>query len=116
MEARDAGERNVDPAQRPGMVGYARASQETVRGHGWAGHAARCVWHIGPRLMIRVQSDRRLGTVGIFLGLIALNLAIYAPVFEYAFVDFDDPEHVTQNPPIASGLRRQALKWAWTTA
>src|SRR5258708_22259390 len=65
--------------------------------------------------MSEVQSGRRHSTVWISLGLIALNLAIFAPVLKYDFVNFDDPEYVTENPYIANGLSRQALEWAWTT-
>jgi len=60
-------------------------------------------------------SNRWHATLWISIGLIALNLAIYAPVAGYDFVDFDDKEYVTDNPHLADGFSRRGLEWAWTT-
>jgi tetratricopeptide (TPR) repeat protein len=56
--------------------------------------------------------DRRV--LWISLALAALVLFIYAPVWNYNFVTFDDPEYVTLNPYIAQGLTWSGIAWAFT--
>jgi protein O-mannosyl-transferase len=51
----------------------------------------------------------------ILLGLIALNILIYADVLHYAFVNFDDDDYVYANPAVASGLTLTGIWWALTT-
>ena len=50
----------------------------------------------------------------ISLLLIALNLLIYAQVWNYSFVNFDDPDYVYQNPYITAGLTWHGILWALT--
>jgi len=47
--------------------------------------------------------------------LIAINLISYAPVWHYPFVNYDDPEYVSANPAVTSGLTWNAVSWAFTT-
>lgn len=47
--------------------------------------------------------------------LIAINLAVYAPLRGYEFVSLDDDLYVADNPNIAGGLRWQSVWWALTT-
>ncbi len=49
------------------------------------------------------------------LVLVAATLAVYAPVGQFGFVEFDDREYVTQNPQVQSGLSPESLAWALTT-
>ena len=51
----------------------------------------------------------------ICLALIALNVFIYASVWHYEFIDYDDPAYVPKNPAVAGGLTLQAVKWAFTS-
>src|SRR5215831_16367983 len=53
--------------------------------------------------------------LGYFLILAAITLSAYAPVTHYGFVNYDDPQYITQNPNVTSGLTRQGVKWAFTT-
>ena len=51
--------------------------------------------------------------------LIALLLAlatllVFLPASRYHFVDFDDPQYVTDNPFVKNGLNRTDLHWAFT--
>ncbi len=46
--------------------------------------------------------------------LVACVAALYAPVLDYAFVRFDDPEYVTNNPFVATGLSLENVSRAWT--
>src|SRR6185295_504943 len=43
------------------------------------------------------------------------TLLLYAPVREHAFINYDDPEYVTENPHVISGLTRENAVWAFTT-
>jgi tetratricopeptide (TPR) repeat protein len=47
--------------------------------------------------------------------LAALCVAVYAGVWSFGFVQFDDPQYVYQNPNIANGLTWRGLQWAFTT-
>lgn len=52
----------------------------------------------------------------IFISLLAITTGIsYAPLFSNSFLDFDDPEYITANPFIRSGLTFESWSWAWTT-
>src|SRR5262245_49493536 len=51
----------------------------------------------------------------ILLGLIALNIVIYADALHYAFVNFDDDDYVYANPTVTSGLTLTGIWWALTT-
>src|ERR1017187_2371725 len=47
-------------------------------------------------------------------GLLALvTLAVYWPVTGHDFVNLDDPEYITANAHVQSGLSWASLKWAW---
>ena len=48
------------------------------------------------------------------LGLIALTVAVYAPVRHYPFVSLDDPQYVSANPNVAQGLTWAGVQWALT--
>ena len=49
------------------------------------------------------------------LALVAINLAVYAPVRYFDFVSWDDPIYVGENPEVLSGLSWPGLLWAFTT-
>jgi Flp pilus assembly protein TadD len=44
-----------------------------------------------------------------------ITLSVYLPVRHYAFVDYDDPNYVTENPIVQAGLTWTGVKWAFTT-
>jgi tetratricopeptide (TPR) repeat protein len=47
--------------------------------------------------------------------LAAAVVLLYAPVRDFGFVTFDDPEYVSQNPHLRGGLTWTGLRWAFTT-
>ncbi len=47
--------------------------------------------------------------------LTAAIVAVYAPVFGFDFVNYDDPILVSNNPDAARGLSLQGLTWAFTS-
>lgn len=42
-------------------------------------------------------------------------LAVYGQVRSHEFVNYDDPQYVTENPHVRSGLTRDGLVWAFTS-
>ena len=47
--------------------------------------------------------------------LLLITLFAYYPVYQYPFVNFDDPAYVVNNPHIRSGLNWETISWAFTT-
>src|SRR5947208_2238717 len=47
--------------------------------------------------------------------LVALTLAAFGRVCGHDFVNYDDPDYVTENPQVLAGLTRQSIAWAFTT-
>jgi tetratricopeptide (TPR) repeat protein len=47
--------------------------------------------------------------------LAAITLAVYWPVRNFDFLNYDDPDYVTYNPAVQHGITPQAVKWAFTT-
>ena len=47
-------------------------------------------------------------------GLLVLVFAIYAQVRTHAFIDFDDPGYVSNNPHVLGGLTWSGVQWAFT--
>ncbi len=56
-------------------------------------------------------------TARVFLcaALAVATLALYAPVRALPFVLYDDPQYVTQNPPVQAGLTLDGVRWAFTS-
>ncbi len=52
---------------------------------------------------------------GIVLGLIVGTLAVYWPVVDFDFVNFDDDQYVSANPIVLRGLTWEGVGWAFTT-
>jgi tetratricopeptide (TPR) repeat protein len=49
-------------------------------------------------------------------GLLALGVVVfYWPLFDYGFIDYDDPQYVYENPHVTSGLDWHGVAWAFTT-
>ena len=55
---------------------------------------------------------KRLILPGLLLGLI--TLAVYWPVTGHDFVQFDDPDYVTENRHVQAGLTGEGIRWAFT--
>jgi protein O-mannosyl-transferase len=61
------------------------------------------------------RSPNRSRILGISLGLFLITLLVYAPVYRFGFVNFDDPDYVTNNPHVRSGLTVDGAVWAVTS-
>ncbi len=57
----------------------------------------------------------RFLTPGVYLGLFLTTLLVYAPVYRFGFVNFDDPDYVTNNPHVRNGLTVDGVVWAVTS-
>jgi len=54
--------------------------------------------------------QKRMVLIGI---LIAATLLLYNPVVHHEFINFDDPDYVTANVHVSSGLSVQNVVWAF---
>ena len=57
----------------------------------------------------------RRGRLVAGLALLTLTLATLAPTLGHEFISIDDPQYITQNPMVNTGLSRAGLEWALTT-
>ncbi len=48
--------------------------------------------------------------------LLIATLAIYSPVRQFEYVNFDDPDYTTANPHVRAGLTLEGMAWAFTSA
>ncbi len=53
----------------------------------------------------------RLVCLGLFLG----TLLLFSRVVNYGFIDYDDPDFITDNVHVQAGLTWDSLRWAWTS-
>src|SRR5258708_28541374 len=51
----------------------------------------------------------------IYLFLLLATLAAYAQVFQFDFVNYDDPDYVTDNAHVRAGLTPEGVRWAFTS-
>jgi protein O-mannosyl-transferase len=49
------------------------------------------------------------------LAIVAAVAIVFAPVARHGFVNFDDPQYVSENPFISDGLTLRGISWAFTT-
>jgi Flp pilus assembly protein TadD len=49
------------------------------------------------------------------LALVALIAIVFAPVAWHGFVNFDDPQYVSENPFVTGGLTTRGIAWAFTS-
>src|SRR5271165_2922733 len=61
------------------------------------------------------RPDPHRWTLAACILLAVTTLLLYSPVARHPFTNFDDPDYVTQNPHVQTGLSRQTMAWAWTT-
>jgi protein O-mannosyl-transferase len=64
------------------------------------------------RLSLRLSS-REL-TLLLALALVTATLALYEPALHNGFVNYDDPDYITDNPHVLHGLSLDNVRWAMT--
>ena len=62
-----------------------------------------------------VDARERLRVALLATALVALTLLAFWPVVRCGFVNFDDPDYVTQNAIVQRGVTWEGVKWAFTT-
>jgi len=68
---------------------------------------------ICPALKTGIKNNRQV--LGLCILLIIAALAVYGQVRHFDFVHIDDNIYVTENPNLKSGIRPDAIRWAFTT-
>src|SRR5271157_3293885 len=51
----------------------------------------------------------------IHLALLLAVFATYAQVRHFAFINYDDPTYIANNPHVRNGVSAAGLRWAWTS-
>jgi protein O-mannosyl-transferase len=64
---------------------------------------------------MRLQPSASRQGVYIYLFLLLATLAAYAQVFQHDFVNYDDPDYVTENAHVRAGLSSEGLRWAFVS-
>jgi protein O-mannosyl-transferase len=64
--------------------------------------------------MERSARQRRI-QIGLCAALALVTVAVFLPLHRAGFVNFDDPNYVTENPGVRAGLSLAAVKWAFST-
>jgi Tfp pilus assembly protein PilF len=72
----------------------------------------RGVFHI---LFTPMTETPRQRTLLICLGLAVAIIAVYWPVGHFEFINYDDPQYVTENQHMQGGLTLRELGWVFTT-
>jgi len=54
-------------------------------------------------------------TLGLCLVLIVVVCAFYSPIVHNGFLNYDDKQYITDNPPVKAGLTWKTVAWAFTT-
>jgi len=67
-----------------------------------------------PSPVVGTAQDRWMALAIAFL-LAAVTLLVFWPVRQYDFVNFDDPQYVTDNPHVLGGLTWDNVAWAFQT-
>lgn len=72
-------------------------------------------WRALPASQRRTVDSLRLDlTICAFL--LLATLAVYSQVHSYEFVNFDDPDYVTENAHVRGGITEQSVRWAFTSS
>lgn len=66
-----------------------------------------------PKSSSATDTSERRRTVLVCALLALAALAIYAPVYYYDFLNYDDGDYVVENPQVTAGLTKKGLIWAF---
>ena len=61
------------------------------------------------------QSKNKLATILICLGLAITVFAVFSPVLQCDFTNYDDPDYITENPYVQRGVTAETVKWAFSS-
>ncbi len=60
------------------------------------------------------RSDNRRTRRWIILALVTVTVAVYCRVINFGFVNYDDPDYITENKVVKAGLSLHGIIWAFT--
>ena len=63
--------------------------------------------------MAAADWNRTKTSVMLAIGLAVVTVAVYLPVLRDGFVNYDDPEYITNNPHVNAGLTWSGMVWAF---
>ena len=66
------------------------------------------------RTTSKLFSSPEKRTAVLCLLLVAVTLLVYNPVVRNGFINYDDPQYITNNPQVPSGLTWQTVRWSFT--
>jgi hypothetical protein len=73
-----------------------------------------------PEVLVRPRSGQAASFVRnpvvLSLVLVVATLALYYPVHQFPFINYDDRDYVYENPQVESGLSWATVQWAFTTS
>lgn len=62
-----------------------------------------------------IESDQTVRPRFVGLALALVTLLLYLPVTWHRFINYDDPDYITENVHVQSGLTADGFRWAFTT-
>ncbi len=65
--------------------------------------------------MMPVESPGMVRLRFVCLAIALVTLLLYLPVRHFSFINYDDPDYVTENPVVEAGLTWGGVEWAFTT-
>ncbi len=66
--------------------------------------------------MSAAHFTRKQLTAVICLALAAFTMAVYLPMLWHGFVNYDDPDYITNNPHVKAGLTWPGIVWAFQSS
>lgn len=64
----------------------------------------------------RMTRMLKFSPVLVSLALSAITLAVYLPAVSFDYLNYDDPDYVTENPHVLKGITAESVRWAFTAA
>ena len=64
---------------------------------------------------MEAKDEGRTLPIYMMVGVLALVILTYYPVFSSQFINYDDPSYVTSNDHVKAGITADSFKWAFTT-
>ena len=64
---------------------------------------------------VKSHGSNAQSVLWISIFLVIITFAVFAPVRQNGFVNYDDPIYLTDNPAVQAGINAQTIGWAFTT-
>jgi protein O-mannosyl-transferase len=64
--------------------------------------------------VFKLFSSPERRTLVLCLLLVAVTLLVYNPIVRNGFINYDDPQYITNNPQVPSGVTWETVRWSFT--